>query len=226
MPLLPESLKIAKPNYEDSQDYRSIDRPGNTSDHGDNAGSEDEMLAEEEGGESFDEYLKRRNIEFELHLRDNPRDTKTWLDLVAFQDNVHGLLSADSTKARKRAISRSETRSLCDIKISILERALSQMGNTDSTVLQLAMMKYGSEIWDTSELMKRWQALLKAKPEELKLWMEYVTFRQTHATVFSVQEVVDAYADCIARLGKAIRKAASGTHGKKTGNFCTYLSLH
>lgn len=169
---------------------------------------------QEEDAESFDDYLKRRNVEFERHLRANPNDTKAWLDLVDFQDIVHNVANDSTTKSSKKAISQISRRALAEIKIAILQRALEKPGNEEATDLHMALMKHGGDIWDTKELMRRWMELLRSKPEEMEVWLEYLTFRQTNATVFSVQEVVDVYADCMQRIAQSILRNPRGSRGE------------
>lgn len=198
--------------HEEGQDYRSVAGMIATAESSD----DDSLGQEEEGGESYDEYLKRKNREFEQHLRQSPSDIPAWLSLVKFQDEVYSSISPDVSRSRRRAVmSSTEKRSLCEVKLAIIERAMSHHGNTESVDLTLAMLKQGGEIWDTSELMKRWQAALRNRPEEMKLWLAYLTFRQTRASVFSVQEIVDVYADCLMRLGKSARKAALGSQSEQ-----------
>lgn len=205
--------KVAALEHEEGQDYRSVAGQIKPCDIKDDDQWDELEENEEDGAESFDDYLKRRNVEFERHLKTDPNDTKTWLELVEFQDVVHNATS-DSTQSAKRVVSSITRRALAEIKISILQRALEKAGNEKSTDLHLAMMKYGSDIWDTKELMRRWMELLRSKPEEMKVWLEYLTFRQTNATVFSVQEVVDVYADCMQRIAKSILRNPRGSRGK------------
>lgn len=200
--------------HEEGQDYRSIAGQVKNSEL-DEEDYWDELEGnDEDEAESFDDYLKRRNVEFERHLRNSPNDTKAWLDLVDFQDTVNQIGAEGSSKSARRISSQISRRSLAEIKLSILERALAQAGNEDSTDLHLAVMKFGGDIWDTKELMKKWMELLRSKPEEMQVWLEYLTFRQTNATVFSVQEVVDVYADCMQRIAKHILRSPRGSRGK------------
>lgn len=204
-----EKEKLSKLEQEDGQDYRSVAGLVNDKDL---ENVSDEALEAEEGGESYDEYLKRRNREFEQHLRANPSDVEKWLDLVAFQDEVLGNFSPDSGRSRRRTKSLAERRSMAEVKISIIERALDGCSGTSTVALQLALMKHGSDIWDIAELMRRWQNLLRNNPSTMSLWIEYVSFRQTAATVFTVQDTVDVYADCLERLGRiALSSSRIGT---------------
>jgi hypothetical protein len=207
-----ERERLSQLEQEEGQDYRSVaglvDEEATADDESDDA------LEAEGGGESYDQYVKRRNREFEQHLRENPTDAKAWLELVAFQDEVHGNFTQDENKSRRRTRTVAERRSISEIKISILERALEKCDGARAVHLQLAMMKYGSDIWETAELMKRWQALLRDNPGTMRLWIEYVTFRQTAATVFTVQDTVDVYADCLDRLSRTAQTLPRTSHGK------------
>jgi hypothetical protein len=171
--------------------------------------SEDDVEDEDEDGESYDTYVQRRNKNFQQHLRSHPNDTAVWLELAAFQDEVHNKLStpdAVTSRHSRRVIPQAEKRTLAEVKISILERALAQPGNEASPALNLALLKYGIEIWEVSDAMKRWQSLLRTYPEERRFWLEYITFRQTRATVFTVQDTIEVYSDCMQRLDKAAQR--------------------
>lgn len=202
--------KLAQLEQEDGQDYRSV--VGLVKD-GD-LDESDDALEVEDGGESYDEYVKRRNREFERHLRADPTDAKTWLDLVAFQDEVHGNFAQDEARSRRRTRTVAERRSIAEVKISVLERALDSISGPAAVKLQLALMGHGSDIWDTKELMKRWQDLLRANPGSMQLWIEYVSFRQTAATVFTVQDTVDVYADCLSRLSRTALASPRSSKGE------------
>ena len=168
--------------------------------------SDEDVEDEDEDGESYDTYVQRRNKDFQQHLQSHPNDSAVWLELAAFQDEVHNKLSmpdAVPSRRSRRVIPQAEKRTLAEIKISILERALAQPGNEASPSLNLALLKYGPEIWEISDAMKRWQSLLRMYPEERRFWLEYITFRQTHATVFTVQDTIEVYSDCMQRLDKA-----------------------
>lgn len=214
--------KVAALEHEEGQDYRSLAGQVKPTDVNEEDEWDELEENDEDEAESFDDYLKRRNVEFDRHLHAHPNDTKSWLELVDFQDIVHNVISEDGTKASRKVQSQISRRSIAEIKLAILERALSQAGNEEATDLRLAMLKYGSDLWDTKELMKRWMELLRLKPEEMEVWLDYLTFRQTNATSFSVQEVVDVYADCLQRLAKFILRNPRGSRGET--NLAQHLS--
>lgn len=189
---------------------------GQAREHDDHSsGGDSDSLSEEYvedadvDGQSYDTYVQERNKEFQRHLESHPNDTALWLELAAFQDEVHDKLSmpgAVSSSRSRRVLPQAQKRSLAEIKISILDRALAQPGNEASYDLNLGLLQYGAEVWDIRETMKRWHSLLRMYPEERRFWLEYISFRQTRATLFTLQDTVDVYTDCILRLDKAARQ--------------------
>ncbi|KAI9250894.1 NRDE-2, necessary for RNA interference-domain-containing protein [Phascolomyces articulosus] len=171
-------------------DYRSIEGPNvhNRSD--------EEDVSEEEG-ESFDEYIRRRTIEFNKKLAQDRNDVELWLAFINFQDEAaQGLNTGVEGKSKSKA----NKSSLNDVKMSIFEKAL-EANPTDETLL-LAYLTCGEEIWDTLTLLRHWDQALKARPESIRLWADYINLRQTNFSSFSFTQCVKVFEDCISTLNK------------------------
>lgn len=205
--------KLATLEQEDGQDYRSIAGLVKLSD----------LVAEEEeddvfgglgivGGESQDDYLKRRNLEFDRALRDEPHNVKLWIEFVDFQDEVS--LSSFIGSATKRALSKAERTSTSEIKLSILDRALVIDRNKASEDLLLAYLRAASEVWDPKKVLERWGETLRSHPTLTGLWIEYVSWRQTSWANFGVREVVEVFQESFKVLGAAAEKEQIGSQGE------------
>lgn len=207
--------------HEEGQDYRSVQ--GLEKHTEGDADTDVDDVATEDDGESYDQYLKRRNIEFDRRLKGNPGDIEGWLQFSAFQDEVYGQIDREHGKGSVQ-VSTTQRRSLAEVKLSILEQGLdaqNRMSTAPSPAalpLQLAILREGAYVWETSELMSRWQAALKLYSADFDIWREYLSFRQTTTQAFSVTDIVELYAECIARLVTALQNSTRGTAGEPLGH--------
>lgn len=218
--------RVAKLEHEDGQDYRSIEGlikgPKNQAARGPQSDSEEEEgYVEEEGGESYNEFLRRRTIEFDRNLKQNPHNIEIWLELVSFQAEVHGHIDRESTlRSRRRASAVGPQRSLAEVKLAILEKAIDTQPSTEtsgsyrSLDLHLAALEQGAHIWDMAELMKRWQAVLRDYATEFRVWTAYITFRQTASQAFTVPEIEELFGECISRMMRANCSTWKGSAGE------------
>lgn len=207
--------KLAELEFEEGTDYRSIAGLVKPSDFEDPTAESDEddvfAGAGITGGESQDEYLKRKNLEFDRALRESPGDVEMWISFVDFQDEV--ALSSFVGGSAKRALSKQERTSTSEIKMSILDRALAIEGNRDSEPLLLAYLKAASEVWDPKKVLARWGETLRSYPTLTGLWIEYVSWRQTSWSNFAVREVVEVFEESFKVLAGAAEKEKIGSNG-------------
>ncbi|KAL0074451.1 NRDE-2, necessary for RNA interference-domain-containing protein [Phycomyces blakesleeanus] len=151
--------------------------------------------------ELFTEQMRRRTIEFNNKLRDDPHDVKTWLEFIKFQDDIAsglntGVEASTRTKSNKSSIN--------EVKMSIFEKAMEN--NPDNEELVDAYLKCGGETWDTLTLLREWDNVLKKNPESVKLWADYINLRQTNFASFSFTECVKVFEDCITTLNRILKK--------------------
>ncbi|KAM0793184.1 hypothetical protein ACM66B_000655 [Microbotryomycetes sp. NB124-2] len=201
---------VAALEHEQGQDYRSVAGKVKPEDlENDNAVSEDEDDGDFaglglSGGESLHEYFKRRNEECDRAVREHPKDAGKWIEFADLQDEIaRNMFLGTSTK---RAFSKAERASTSEIKLSILERALAVQGNEASEKLLLAHIKAASDLWDPARVLQRWSSMLRTHPNLTGLWIEYVSWRQTTASGFSVRAIVDVFAECFEVLSAAMDK--------------------
>ncbi|KAK4703296.1 nuclear exosome regulator NRDE2, partial [Phenoliferia sp. Uapishka_3] len=208
----PEKLMTLE--FEEGQDYRSIAGMIKPSDfeeeESEEAGDDAFDGLGIEGGESRDAYLKRRNIELDRSLRENPQDEDQWIAFVEFQDEVALSSFGGSTQ---RTLSTTERRTTSEIKLSILTRALSHPENRASEKLLRAFLNTAAQIWEAKDVLEKWDETLKKNPDKTGLWIEYVSWRQTTWANFEVRNVVDVFVDAFGVLREAKAKERVGTTG-------------
>lgn len=203
--------KIDRLEHEQGTDYRSVAgliKPSDLAEvSSDEDGGDDDIFsgAGISGGESHAEYLRRRNVELDRALRNEPNNVEKWLEFVNFQDELASSSSGfAASSATKRALSKSERASTSEIKLAILDRALATPGNADAEPLLLAQLEAAAEIEDPQRLLQRWKATLAQHPDLTGLWIEYVSSRQTTWATFTVPGVVSVYEESLAVLVSAM----------------------
>mgnify|MGYP001583753094 FL=1 len=207
--------KLAQLEFEEGTDYRSIAGLVKPADLEPADESEEDDLfggAGITGGESQDDYLKRRNLELDRALRESPKNVALWLEFVDFQDEV--ALTSFMGGSAKRALSKVERTSTSEIKLSILDRALAVAGNQDSEALLLAYLRAASDVWDPKKVLYRWGETLRSHPKLTGLWIEYVSWRQTSWANFGVREVVEVFEESFRVLVAAAEKEELGSNGE------------
>ncbi|KAG2202419.1 hypothetical protein INT47_008890 [Mucor saturninus] len=152
----------------------------------------EEYEESEEEGESFNDQIRQRTIEFNRRLDKEPRNPQLWLDFVRFQDEAAAGLDPTSSKANKT--------SLNEVKLSIFEKALENIPYDQDLIL--AYLNCGAETWETLKLLREWDKMLKQNPDSIKLWSEYINLRQTNFASFSFTQCVQVFEDALATLGR------------------------
>ncbi|KAG0944610.1 hypothetical protein G6F29_004478 [Rhizopus arrhizus] len=203
--LADEKSKKKKNDYESlvstGVDYRSLE--GNKV----RAAHEEDEEEEEEEGESYNDMIRRRTIEFNQRLDQEPENVQLWLDFIQFQDEAAEGLSTTKNQT-----------SLNEVKISIFQKALQH--NPRDERLILAYLACGATIWDTLYLLREWDQQLKLYPGSIKLWSEYMNTRQTNFASFSFTECVGVFEDALRVL-----KDQPGSSREDKECLCVYVVL-
>jgi tetratricopeptide (TPR) repeat protein len=143
----------------------------------------------EDEGESFNDVIRRRTIDFNRRLDAEPENVTLWLDFIRFQDEAAaGLDSSRTTNAA----------SVNQVKLSIFEKALEE--NPSSEELVHAYLQCGAETWDTLKLLREWDRVLKDHPDSIKLWADYINLRQTNFSSFTYTQCVQVFEDALSTL--------------------------
>ncbi|KAF1799857.1 NRDE-2, necessary for RNA interference-domain-containing protein [Mucor lusitanicus] len=153
--------------------------------------------SEEEEGESFNDHIRQRTIDFNRKLDQEPHNVQLWLDFIRFQDEVAaGLDPANSSNNNKS--------SLNEVKLSIFEKALDH-NPTDEELIH-AYLTCGAETWETLKLLREWDTMLKQHPDSIRLWAEYINLRQTNFASFSYTQCVKVFEDALSTLKRQANK--------------------
>ncbi|CAO3697494.1 unnamed protein product [Rhizopus microsporus] len=170
-------------------DYRSLE--------GNKVRTVREEDEEEEEGESYNDIIRRRTVEYNQRLDKEPENVDLWLEFIRFQDEAAEGLDASATKSNQS--------SLNEVKLSIFEKAL--MYNPKDERLILAYLACGATIWDTLTLLREWDKQLKLYPDSIKLWSEYINTRQTSFSSFSFTECIKVFEDALSILKRQLDRA-------------------
>ncbi|KAK4058086.1 hypothetical protein OIO90_000825 [Microbotryomycetes sp. JL221] len=225
-----EAARLAALEQEEGQDYRSVTGLIKPKD------LQFEQEAENEGedgafnglgvtgGESQQETFNRLNKEYDHALREDPKNVDKWIAFSDLQDEIARVTFFGTST--KRAFSKAERASTSEIKLSILEKALSVKGNEGSERLILAHIRAASDLWEPTRLLQHWSKVLRQWPNLTDLWIEYVSWRQTTASKFLVKDIVDVFAECFQVLSASMDKQRFRSQARSDLEAnCTYLFL-
>ncbi|GAA6047144.1 hypothetical protein JCM3770_006922 [Rhodotorula araucariae] len=209
--------KLDQLEHEEGTDYRSVAGLIKPADLVEASDSEDDLFSGLgiSGGESHAERLRRRNLELDRALRDDPRDIARWLEFVALQDEIaqSSFAGGGSGAAGKRALSKAERASTSEVKLAILARALAVPENAGAEELLLAQLQAAAEVEDAQHVLARWKDALREHPGLTGLWTEFVGWRQTTWAAFSVKEVVSVFEESFEVLVDAMDREDPGSSG-------------
>ncbi|RYO77110.1 hypothetical protein DL762_009476 [Monosporascus cannonballus] len=138
-----------------------------------------------------DNATTTRSIELSRRAREHPEDIDAWLQLVDHQDVLLGTVS---TGGRRPTLS--EVKSYADIKLSMLEQALSHAtADPQRVVLHLRIMREGAKIWDYKRLEERWKDVMLKHGSDFGIWRAYMNFRQATLPTFQYDEIKKLYVE-------------------------------
>ncbi|KAK4456604.1 NRDE-2, necessary for RNA interference-domain-containing protein [Cladorrhinum samala] len=153
---------------DETPDYRSI--YGKAKPQSFSSSSESESDLENDNSEETKQELsttKSRSITLTRHLRAQPADVSSWLDLISLQD----ALFAENHGHRPRTAD--EHRALAELKLSLYQEALSHCpnpGKQKETLLE-GMMSLGvTKVWDDKTAAKKWHQLIQSDRLDFNLW--------------------------------------------------------
>ncbi|PYH46922.1 uncharacterized protein BP01DRAFT_355327, partial [Aspergillus saccharolyticus JOP 1030-1] len=145
-----------------------------------------------------DEQIKQRNALLSQGLEKDPADINRWLEYI---DHQESLLRGSAGEIKP--LTYAEKQSLADIKLSLYEKALKKVGQSDAKDrLLLGYLEEGAKLWDTKKLSTQWQTVLRSNSQYISLWVKYLDFRQTEFLNFTYQQCFNTYVECL-RLNKS-----------------------
>ncbi|KAI5928530.1 NRDE-2, necessary for RNA interference-domain-containing protein [Camillea tinctor] len=180
--------------------YRSIYGKSKSHEHSD---SDELHASDSSSGEmvrGIDDPVNMKTVELSRRVREHPDDIASWFELVDHQDT---LLQLNQTGDARPTIA--EIKSYADIKLSMLEQALSHA--KDDLLrerLHLRIMQEGTKIWDSQTASKRWDKTIERYPTSFGVWRANMDFRQSILSSFRFEETKQLYIDRLRYLSKEI----------------------
>ncbi|TPX68733.1 hypothetical protein SpCBS45565_g02910 [Spizellomyces sp. 'palustris'] len=132
-----------------------------------------------------DPEFVRKTGDFNKRLQEEPHNLSLWLNFIALQDE---LAKDQEEKSKLRA-------AISEKKQSIYEKALKEL--PDNEDLLSGYMTTCQETWEAAKLLTKWDRILKRSTSSIKLWKQYLDFRQTNYSTFNVAGCVELYENCI-----------------------------
>lgn len=176
--------------------YRSIYGRGRTHGHSD---SDDDYESEDVLNSSIRDPIAMRSIELSRKVREHPEDVDSWLELVDHQNTLLDLQSGS------RAPTAAEIKSFADIKLSLLEQALSHGGDDGHCErLNLKITKEGLKVWEFKAGSKRVAEMMQKYPNSFELWKLYISFLQTTLPTCHYDEIKQLYTEKLQSLRKEL----------------------
>ncbi|KAI0910285.1 DUF1740-domain-containing protein [Ustulina deusta] len=137
-----------------------------------------------------------RSIELSRKVRQHPEDLESWLELVDHQNNLLDFQTG------ARAPTAAEIKSFADIKLSLLEQALSHVNDDGRREgLDLKVMEEGIKVWEFKVASKRFVEIMQKYPKSFAVWKLYVNFLQTTLSTCRFDEIKQLYTDKMQSLG-------------------------
>lgn len=134
-------------------------------------------------GKEIEISCLKKNRYFSQKLVENPADIGTWLEYVAYQDEM--VFSEDcETMARSM-------KSIIEKKVSILEKGL--IKNPMSIELILKYMHFINQVLPYDKVKAKWKEILYGIPNRSILWRHYILFLKSDVLNMTVSSVLVAY---------------------------------
>ncbi|KAI0971755.1 DUF1740-domain-containing protein [Xylaria arbuscula] len=192
------------PSGDDGPSYRSIYGKSKRHEDSDSDEEHDSDASEHVVNEDVSGPMAMRSIELSRNMREHPEDVASWLELV---DHQNDLLDSQTGA---RAPTAAEIKSFADIKLSLLEQALSHTSDEGCReTLDLKIMEEGLKVWEFKVASRRFAEIMQKHPESLEAWKLYVTFMQTTLSACHFDEIKRLYTDKLQSLGNELVSLSS-----------------
>ncbi|KAI1431159.1 DUF1740-domain-containing protein [Xylaria sp. CBS 124048] len=140
-----------------------------------------------------------RSIELSKKVREHPEDVESWLELADHQDT---LLHAHSGS---RAPTAAEVKSFADIKLSLLEQAVTHASDDGLRErLNLKVITEGAKVWGFATAQKKFSESMQRYPKNFELWKCYISFLQSTLSACRYDEIKRLYTDKLQYLGREL----------------------
>ncbi|XP_062974026.1 nuclear exosome regulator NRDE2 [Elgaria multicarinata webbii] len=176
----------------------------------------------QESSENGNTHLLAKVEEYNRKVRENPKDVKTWMDFVSFQDELMRGPSCYTINEGERETRKKSLKLVLEKKLAILERAIES--NVNNVDLKLARLKLCMEFWEPSAVIKEWQKLVFLHPNNPALWQKYLLFCQSQFSTFVVSKVHSLYGKCLSTLS-AVQDGSMVSHPALPGTEEAMLAI-
>ncbi|ORX54932.1 DUF1740-domain-containing protein [Hesseltinella vesiculosa] len=184
-------------------DYRNI--------HTQQKGAQQQDVDQSEGHDELDEEIRKKTVDFNQYLAQNPTDIDSWLAFVDFQDQASSKLNIGGPNRSKTTKA-----SLTEVKLSIFEKAFKH--NPDDERLWLSYLRCGAEVWGSVEVLTHWDKALATCTSTVSLWAEYINLRQTDFASYNFEDCCRVFEDCLVSLHRLSRPLQLMSHREEDDN--------
>ena len=154
----------------------------------------------------------RGRLDFAQKVHADPTNVEAWLGLIDSQNYV---IRGDDPRTRLTAAEKDST---AEIKMSMYEKALFHAQNQmDRERVLAGMMREAALVRNPASTSAKWKDLLDSYPTYLKLWMQYLEFKQTDSSSFTYDVVSQTYLDCLEVLCRSPAKI--WLHSRETARY-------
>ncbi|KAI9843175.1 MAG: hypothetical protein M1838_002738 [Thelocarpon superellum] len=186
---------------EEDHHYRSIEGKAKASDQ---PADRDLQYASESSEADYENAYepshasRQRHLELKRRTDADPSDAQAWIDFI----DSHDALVYGGQDVAGRPMTLAEKESTSSLKLSLYAKALEKVRpDGDGRVrLLLQRMDEGSRVWDSKQYASEWQKTLRSNSGQIRLWMRYLDFRQTHFTSFLYDDSARASSGTLAEL--------------------------
>lgn len=173
--------------------------------------------------ETSEEVIRRRTKEFEIQLRADPGNVKSWIEYSKLHLSTSSTAAGRGSRTAKEAVAVKKTE--IEVSLSILERALECLPkNRCSADLQIAYLKNLAELWSPQLVTAKWISVLEALTEQamdvgdegmMKIWLEYISWREGRGLGTDsegegegdgVDEVVEVYGKALGSIKRMLER--------------------
>ena len=167
--------------------YRSIEGKAKaTADVDENGDGESDSASSAEAVDSErDNPLRWKSIQLNKRVKEHPGDIDSWIELVDHQDT---LLRAGDTIDNRHT--RSAAHSFSEIKVSLLESALSNTSaSEDRDKVLVLLMREGMKVWPSKVAARKWTDVADEETNNFELWRAHLDFSMTTISTFQYDDI-------------------------------------
>ncbi|TFA99496.1 Protein NRDE2-like [Trichoderma ghanense] len=164
--------------------YRSIEGKAKPRQHSDSESDEDTDMSIDAVAVDQSNPLKQKSVQLSRRVKEAPEDIDAWLELVDHQD---ALLKAGEDL--DRTVLENEAHSFAEIKVSMLESALTNTKSVeDRRRVLVYLMREGAKVWTSKATAKKWSEVL-SDDDNFVLWKAHLDFLTTNITTFQYDDI-------------------------------------